>query len=102
MRSVKKQLAIAFAIFSSVAALAQDVEHGERLVARFCAECHPVGAPTKKTRSVMPLDAIAAKPGVSAEVIANFLMLPHATMPDLPIKKRDAEDIAAFIMQMKR
>jgi hypothetical protein len=50
----------------------------------------------------MPFAAIAAKPGVSAELIASFLMLPHATMPNLPIRKSDAEDIAAFIMQMKR
>jgi|SRR5579883_1028086 len=35
-------------------------------------------------------------------MIASFLMLPHSTMPSLPMKEQDAKDVAAFIMKMKK
>jgi hypothetical protein len=35
-------------------------------------------------------------------MIASFLRLPHATMPNTPLSRRDAQDIAAFIMQMRK
>jgi hypothetical protein len=35
-------------------------------------------------------------------MIASFLLLPHATMPNSPLTHNDAEDIAAFIMGMKK
>lgn len=101
MRGAAIHLTVALVFFGS-AALAQDAENGERLAARWCADCHATGTSAAKARQVMPFAAIAAKPGISSELITNFLMLPHATMPNLPIRKGDAQDIAAFIMQMKR
>jgi hypothetical protein len=35
-------------------------------------------------------------------MIAAFLMMPPATMPNLPLSRNDAGDIAAFIMAMKK
>jgi hypothetical protein len=35
-------------------------------------------------------------------MIASFLLLPHATMPNLPLSRKDAQDIAALIMEMKK
>jgi hypothetical protein len=35
-------------------------------------------------------------------MIASFLRLPHATMPNSPLTPNDAADIAAFIMGMKK
>jgi hypothetical protein len=35
-------------------------------------------------------------------MIASFLRLPHATMPNVPLRRSDAQDIAAFIMSMKK
>jgi len=48
------------------------------------------------------LAAIAARQDVSSEMITSFLLLPHATMPNLPLGRQDAADIAAFIMEMKK
>ncbi len=95
------RLAVALAFFGS-AALAQDVDRGEKLAARWCAECHAIGTSAAKTRGAIPFERIAAKPGVSSKMIADFLLLPHSTMPDLPVRRSEAEDIAAFIMQMKK
>jgi hypothetical protein len=46
--------------------------------------------------------SIAAKETVTSEMIASFLRLPHATMPNLPLSRKDTRDIAAFIMEMKK
>jgi hypothetical protein len=35
-------------------------------------------------------------------MIASFLRLPHATMPNLPLSRKDTRDIGAFIMEMKK
>ena len=101
MRGVAITLAVAVVFFESVAS-AQDVDRGEKLAARWCAECHTIGAPAAKGKRAISFELIAAKPGVSSKVIADFLMLPHSTMPDLPVRRSEAEDIAAFIMQMKK
>lgn len=102
MRLAPKGLTVAFLIFGCVPTFAQDVEQGERLIRRWCAECHADSVSASKPRQAIPFESIAAKPGVSAELIANFLMLPHATMPNLPLKKSDAEDIATFIMHLRK
>ena len=46
--------------------------------------------------------AIAAKPGITSDMISSFLLMPHSTMPNLPLTRKDARDIAAFIMEMKK
>lgn len=101
MRAMATKLAVALVFFGS-ATFAQDVERGEKLAARWCAGCHPIGTPATKARRAISFELVAAKPGVSSKVIADFLMLPHSTMPDLPVRRSEAEDIAAFIMQMKK
>jgi hypothetical protein len=35
-------------------------------------------------------------------MISSFLLMPHARMPNLPLRRKDAQDIAAFIMEMKK
>jgi hypothetical protein len=36
------------------------------------------------------------------ECRSKFLRLPHATMPNVTLRGNDAQDIAAFIMSMKK
>ncbi len=104
MRRAATYVAIVLICFGSAAARAQDVANGKRIAERWCADCHDTGTSMSKTRRAHapPFETIANKPGVNAELIADFLMLPHATMPNPPIRKGDAEDTAAFIMQLKR
>jgi cytochrome c len=101
MRHLTLPLAVALTLTGSAATSAQDVENGQRLSERWCVACHAIGTPTAKTSRVISFAAIAGKPGMNSEMIASFLMMPHATMPNLPLKKSDAQDIAAFIMKMK-
>jgi mono/diheme cytochrome c family protein len=94
--------AVALAPFGNAGgAFAQNIENGRRLSERWCAECHAIAAVPGKSRA-QSFAAIAAKEKISAEMIASFLRLPHATMPNVPLRGNDAQDIAAFIMSMKK
>jgi hypothetical protein len=42
---------------------------------------------------------IAARHDVTADMIAAFLLLPHATMSNAWLTQQDARDIAVFIME---
>jgi mono/diheme cytochrome c family protein len=100
MRSSKSCVAVALALFAG-SAFAQDLENGRRLAERWCVECHAIGTPTAKTGRIISFAAIAQRPDITSEMIASFLLMPHATMPNLPLSHKDAQDIAAFIMKMK-
>jgi len=90
-----------FLLAASSAAQAHNPENGQRLSERFCAGCHAIDA-SSKSRGAPPFAVIAAKEKINSEMIASFLLLPHATMPNSPLTHNDAEDIAAFIMGMKK
>ena len=55
-----------------------------------------------KTGRAIAFPAIAAKPGMSDEIIASFLLMPHVTMAGLPLNRNDARDVAAFVMSLKK
>jgi len=96
-------LSVALALFGgATAAFAQNLENGRRLSERWCSQCHAIGAAPAKFDRSQSFASIAAKDKITTEMIASFLRLPHATMPNVPLKRSDAQDIAAFIMDMKK
>lgn len=103
MRNLKLHIAVALALCGAGAAtFAQDVKNGQRLSERWCSECHAIEPAPGESSRMISFAAIAAKPGISSDMISSFLLMPHATMPNLPLRRRDAQDIAAFIMEMKK
>jgi len=95
-------LAAALALFGSFsAACAQNAENGRHLSERWCTECHAIGPPPARPKA-QSFASIAAKETITAEMIVSFLRLPHATMPNLPLTGSDSQDIAAFVMSMKK
>jgi mono/diheme cytochrome c family protein len=95
-------LAVALGGLIAVPAEAQDLDQGRRLAQRWCAECHAIGAKPTRFRRAMPFAAIAAKDSVTTDTLSAFLLLPHATMPNVPLSRNDADDLAAFIIAMKK
>jgi mono/diheme cytochrome c family protein len=96
-------LAVALVFFGGIeAALAQNLENGRRLSERWCSECHAIDSTPGKSNKASSFASIAAKQTVTSEMIASFLRLPHATMPNLPLSRKDAQDIAAYVMEMKK
>ena len=84
------------------AAVAADADHGAVLAKRWCATCHLVDSGQKRASAdVPPFAAIARKPDFTPEKIAFFLLDPHPKMPDFPLSRAEAADIAAYIGSLR-
>jgi mono/diheme cytochrome c family protein len=102
MRALPLHLFVTLAFVGGTKAIfAQNIENGRRLSERFCSECHIVEPTQTKSPGAPSFASIAAKQTISGDMIVSFLLLPHATMPNLPLSRKDAEDIAGFILGLR-
>lgn len=96
-------LAVAVTGLSSSVALAADAGHGAELAKRWCAACHLVENGQKQAiADVASFAAIAAKSDFTAEKVAFFLLDPHPKMPNFPLSRNEAADLAAYIGSLRR
>jgi mono/diheme cytochrome c family protein len=103
MRPLTFYLSVTLTFFGGTEVIfAQSVENGQRLSERWCSECHISGPAQVRSRGVPSFALIAGKEPINADMIASFLLLPHATMPNPPLSRKDALDIAVFILGMKK
>ena len=97
--------AICFATLTLLArpiALAADAEDGKRLAETLCVPCHVVvPGQRREVSDAPPFDVIAAKFKVAPDVVAFLLLHPHPRM-NVPLTRREAEDIAAYISTLAR
>jgi mono/diheme cytochrome c family protein len=79
-----------------------DPEHGLALAQRWCASCHVVSPEQQRASAdVPPFATVARSPNFDAKRLAYFLLNPHPKMPDLPLSRTAADDIAAYIATLK-
>ena len=87
---------------SGSAAMAADANHGAELAKRWCATCHLVDSgQTQANADVPPFATIAHKLDFTAEKVAFFLLDPHPKMPNFPLSRNEAADIAAYIGSLR-
>ena len=87
---------------STVRGNCADPEHGLALAKRWCASCHVVSPEQQRASAdVPPFATIARSPDFDARHLAYFLLNPHPKMPDLPLSRAAADDIAAYIATLK-
>ena len=106
MRVALKHLEIlvlaAAGLYGSVA-MAADANNGAQLAKRWCATCHLVDSDQKQASAdVPPFAAIARKPDFTPEKVAFFLLDPHPKMPNFPMSRSEAADIAAYIGSLRK
>jgi mono/diheme cytochrome c family protein len=95
-------LAVAIAALSGSAAMAADPGHGLVLAERRCATCHLVDADQKQASAEVPPFAVSArKQDFTPEKIAFFLLDPHPKMPDFPLSRNEAADLAAYVGSLR-
>ena len=83
-------------------AIAADAGHGGDLAKRWCASCHVVASSQAQASADVPSFAsIARRPDFSAERLAFFLLDPHPKMPNFPLSRTEATDIAAYIGSLR-
>jgi mono/diheme cytochrome c family protein len=83
-------------------ARAADPDHGADLARRWCASCHVVASgQTQASADVPSFASVARRPDFSAERLAFFLLEPHPKMPNFPLSRSEATDIAAYIATLR-
>jgi mono/diheme cytochrome c family protein len=98
-----KQLTFVVAMVPSLA-LAQDVEHGRILAARWCANCHIVArsAETGRADGLPTLPAIAADPATTNASLRRAMTAAHGRMPDFSLTTREQDDLIAYIFSLRQ
>jgi mono/diheme cytochrome c family protein len=80
-----------------------DPAHGLEIAKRWCASCHVVSPDQKRASADVPtFAAIARSPTFDRRSLAFFLLDPHPKMPDLPLTRSAADDIAAYIESLAK
>ena len=82
---------------------AADAGHGLDLAKRWCAACHIVSADQQRASAdAPPFATIARSPDFDVKTLAFFLLDPHPKMPELPLSRAAAADIASYIASLKK
>jgi mono/diheme cytochrome c family protein len=104
-----KALPIAIAALISVASqvVAQepgDAARGAKLAGSVCAQCHAVRADQSHSPDpVAPSFAnVAGWPGMTDRALRVWLQTSHPTMPSFMLKRRDRDDVVAYILSLRR
>ena len=84
-------------------AFAANPDNGLTLAQRWCATCHVVDGDQKQASAdVPPFAAIAQKQDFTPEKVAFFLLDPHPKMPNFPLSRSEAADIATYIGTLRK
>ena len=84
-------------------ALAADADHGADLAKRWCATCHVVDSDQRRASTdAPPFAAIAARSDFTPDKLAFFLLDPHPKMPNFPLSRNEAADLAAYIGALRK
>jgi mono/diheme cytochrome c family protein len=95
-------LAAALSLGAS-SAVAADADHGADLAKRWCASCHVVAnGQTQASADVASFASVARTPDLTPERLAFFLLDPHPKMPDFPLSRTEATDLAAYIRSLRQ
>ena len=98
-------LCLTSAALLSVAAKANagDAAHGLELAKRWCSPCHVVSPDQNRASAdVPPFATIARSPNFDRRALAYFLLEPHPKMPELPLTRSAADDIAVYIESLRK
>ena len=79
------------------------VSAGHRLAEAWCRDCHAIEAATAGTRGSPPdFVAVANRPSTTALSLKVFFKTSHQRMPNLIIAPDQADDLANYILSLKR
>ena len=79
------------------------ISAGHRLAEAWCKDCHAIEAMTMGARGSPPdFTAIANPPSTTALSLKVFFKTSHRRMPNLIIAPEQADDLANYILSLKR
>jgi mono/diheme cytochrome c family protein len=102
MKLIEVVLLVATLLFPQLA-VAEDAEHGRSLAENWCASCHVVSADQRPANARAPSFIMIAKSSdFSSDRLAYLLLDPHPKMAKLALSRRAIDDIAAYILSLKK
>jgi mono/diheme cytochrome c family protein len=76
---------------------------GRELAERYCASCHVIGpGQGRGSDQAPPFRAIATRPVTTADSLHAFLLRPHGGMPPLTLSNEQIDNLAAYILSLRR
>jgi cytochrome c len=85
------------------ATLPDSAAAGRRLAEAWCKDCHSIDAATAGTKGGPPdFTAIANRASTTALALKVFFQTSHRNMPNLIIAPDQADDLASYILSLKR
>lgn len=79
------------------------VSAGHRLAEAWCKDCHAIEPMTAGARGAAPAFAdIANRPSTTALSLKVFFKTSHHRMPNLIISPEQADDLASYMLSLKR
>jgi mono/diheme cytochrome c family protein len=80
-----------------------DAARGLRLADNWCSSCHLVSPEQKTTsRAAPPFSEIAQSPTFNSDHLAYLLYDPHPKMAKLGLSRRAIDDIAAYVLSLRK
>jgi mono/diheme cytochrome c family protein len=80
-----------------------DAEYGRGLAIRWCGQCHAVTADQKRSMPGAPSFVTIAQSGnMNGDRLARLLLSPHPKMERLTLSRSAVDDIAAYIISLKK
>lgn len=78
-------------------------ENGAALAQKLCVGCHIVerGSNGPAQADVPSFPAIANRADQSFDALSNWLMKPHAPMPDPHLSRKEVRDLAGYILSLQ-
>jgi mono/diheme cytochrome c family protein len=99
-RTVVALLTSLAAVTLADAAWAIDLASGEKVARRWCAACHVVATDQRQGNTqAAPFSEMAKLPGLDAGQVALYLLAPHPKMPDMSLTRKEAADLAGYILK---
>jgi len=89
-------------VLATLPGYAANAQHGLDLANRWCASCHLVTPEQKTANADAPPFATIARWHINPRALAYFLLDPHPKMPELPLTRPAADDIAAYIGSLRK
>ena len=81
----------------------ESITAGRRLAEAWCMECHTIGAIGSGARKPPPdFVAVANRSSTTALSLKVFLQTSHPTMPNVIVGPIQADDLASYILSLKR
>jgi len=101
---MRRSMAVVLALaLPALPAAGQDRSVGGQLAVRWCMACHVIEPGQRMATDNAPsFQAIAARPGTTADSLDRYLSTGHTLMPDFSLSSQERDALIAYILSLRQ